>query len=77
MAIARGLVNSPSFILADVPTVNLDSKTSEGIMILFMKLHKEGNTIIMVTHEPDIAAYSKRIVRLMDGNIASDKQNRK
>ena len=77
VAIARALVNSPSIILADEPTGNLDSKTSEGIMKLFMKLHKEGNTIIMVTHEPDIAAYSKRIVRLMDGNIASDKQNRK
>ena len=77
VAIARALVNNPSIILADEPTGNLDSKTSEGIMKLFMKLHKEGNTIIMVTHEPDIAAYSKRIVRLMDGNIASDKQNRK
>jgi len=77
VAIARALVNNPSIILADEPTGNLDSKTSEGIMKLFMKLHKEGNTIIMVTHESTIAAYSKRIIRLMDGNIESDKQNRK
>ena len=75
VAIARALVNKPSIILADEPTGNLDSKTSEGIMDLFSKLHDAGNTIIMVTHENDIAAYSKRIVRLMDGNIESDKKN--
>ena len=75
VAIARALVNKPSIILADEPTGNLDSKTSEGIMDLFSKLHYAGNTIIMVTHENDIAAYSKRIVRLMDGNIESDKKN--
>ena len=77
VAIARALVNKPSIILADEPTGNLDSKTSEGIMDLFSKLHDDGNTIIMVTHENDIAAYSKRIVRLMDGNIESDKKNLK
>ena len=77
VAIARALVNKPSIILADEPTCNLDSKTSEGIMDLFSKLHDAGNTIIMVTHENDIAAYSKRIVRLMDGNIESDKKNLK
>ena len=77
VAIARALVNKPSIILADEPTGNLDSKTSEGIMDLFSKLHDAGNTIIMVTHENDIAAYSKRIVRLMDGNIESDKKNPK
>ena len=77
VAIARALVNNPSIILADEPTGNLDSKTSEGIMDLFSKLHDAGNTIIMVTHENDIAAYSKRIVRLMDGNFESDKKNLK
>tara|TARA_B100001559_G_scaffold248646_1_gene212013 strand:- start:116 stop:805 length:690 start_codon:yes stop_codon:yes gene_type:complete len=77
VAIARALVNNPSIILADEPTGNLDSKTSEGIMDLFSKLHDSGNTIIMVTHENDIAAYSKRIVRLMDGDVESDKKNTK
>ena len=77
VAIARALVNKPSIILADEPTGNLDSKTSAGIMKLFIKLHKAGNTIIMVTHETDIAAYSKRIIRLMDGNIESDFKNNK
>jgi len=77
VAIARALVNKPSIILADEPTGNLDSKTSEGIMDLFSELHDAGNTIIMVTHENSIAAYSKRIVRLMDGNIESDKKNLK
>ena len=75
VAIARALVNDPSIILADEPTGNLDSKTSYGIMDLFTKLHNRGNTIIMVTHEEDIAAYSKRIVRLKDGLISSDKKN--
>ena len=77
VAIARALVNNPSIILADEPTGNLDSKTLEGIMDLFSKLHDAGNTIIMVTHENDIAAYSKRIVRLMDGDVESDKKNTK
>ena len=74
VAIARALVNKPSIILADEPTGNLDSKTTEGIMDLFSKLHDAGNTINMVTHENDIAAYSNRIVRIMDGIIESDKK---
>jgi putative ABC transport system ATP-binding protein len=72
VAIARALVNHPSIILADEPTGNLDSKTSYEIMDLFEELHRKGNTIIIVTHEPDIAARSERIVRLKDGNIESD-----
>ncbi len=75
MAIARALVNSPSIILADEPTGNLDSKTSYGIMELFHELHSKGNTIIMVTHEDDIAHYAHRIVRLRDGLVESDKVN--
>jgi len=75
VAIARALVNNPSIILADEPTGNLDSKTSHGIMDLFSILHDRGNTIIMVTHEEDIAKFSKRIVRLKDGLISSDKKN--
>tara|TARA_B100000287_G_scaffold432620_1_gene492356 strand:- start:49 stop:732 length:684 start_codon:yes stop_codon:yes gene_type:complete len=74
VAIARALVNDPSIILADEPTGNLDSKTSHSIMDLFSLLHGKGNTIIMVTHEEDIAKYSKRIVRLKDGLISSDKK---
>ncbi len=74
VAIARALVNNPSIILADEPTGNLDSKTSYSIMDLFSHLHEKGNTIIMVTHEEDIAEYSKRIVRLKDGLISSDKK---
>ena len=75
VAIARALVNNPSIILADEPTGNLDSKTSYSIMDLFSDLHEKGNTIIMVTHEEDIAKYSKRTVRLSDGLISSDKKN--
>lgn len=72
VAIARALVNNPSIILADEPTGNLDSKTSYQIMDLFAELHRKGNTIIMVTHEEDIAEYSHRIIRLRDGLIESD-----
>lgn len=72
VAIARALVNDPSIILADEPTGNLDSKTSYDIMDLFAQLHDKGNTIIMVTHEDDIAQYSHRIVRLRDGLIEKD-----
>ncbi len=77
VAIARALVNRPSIILADEPTGNLDSKTSFEIMDLFEELHEKGNTIIIVTHEPDIAKRSKRIVRLRDGLIESDLLNQR
>jgi putative ABC transport system ATP-binding protein len=73
VAIARALVTRPSIILADEPTGNLDSQTSEEIMGLFARLHDEGQTIIMVTHEPDIAAHAERVVTLRDGKIASDR----
>ena len=76
VAIARALVNNPSIILADEPTGNLDSKTSFDIMALFKDLNEKGNTIIMVTHEEDIAAFAKRIVRLRDGVIESDEINK-
>lgn len=76
VAIARALVNDPSIILADEPTGNLDSKTSYDIMDLFQKLHDEGNTIIMVTHEEDISKYAHRIVRLRDGLVESDEMNK-
>lgn len=76
VAIARALVNSPSILLADEPTGNLDTKTSYEIMDLFEELHQNGNTIIMVTHEEDIAKYSHRIIRLRDGLIESDETNK-
>lgn len=72
VAIARALVNSPSIILADEPTGNLDSKTSEEIMVLFQQIHDKGNTIILVTHEESIALHAHRIIRLKDGLIESD-----
>ena len=75
VAVARALVNDPSIILADEPTGNLDSKTSEEIMNLFEEIHKKGNTIIVVTHEEDIARHAHRIVRIKDGMIESDQQN--
>ncbi len=73
VAIARALVNNPSLILADEPTGNLDSKTSGEIMDIFSKIQEQGNTVVLVTHEEDIAHYAKRIVRLRDGLIESDK----
>lgn len=76
VAIARALVNKPSIILADEPTGNLDSKTSIEIMGLLEKIHEEGNTIIVVTHEEDIARHAHRIIRLIDGMIASDELNK-
>ena len=75
VAVARALVNSPSIILADEPTGNLDSKTSDEIMVLLEEIHKAGNTIIVVTHEEDIAKYAHRIVRLKDGLVESDEPN--
>jgi putative ABC transport system ATP-binding protein len=72
VAIARALVNKPSIILADEPTGNLDSKTSDEIMILLEEIHAKGNTIIVVTHEEEIAAHAKRIIRMRDGLIESD-----
>jgi putative ABC transport system ATP-binding protein len=75
VAIARALVNKPSIILADEPTGNLDTKTSYDIMSLFQELHDQGNTIIMVTHEDDIAHYAHRIIRLRDGLIEWDRKN--
>lgn len=75
VAIARALVNNPSILLADEPTGNLDSKTSYDIMNLFQQLHDKGHTIIMVTHEDDIAHYAHRIIRLRDGLIEKDMKN--
>ena len=77
VAIARALVNEPSIILADEPTGNLDSKSGHEIMKIFDELHKSGNTIFLVTHEDDIAKYSNRIVRLLDGKIVSDEPVKK
>jgi putative ABC transport system ATP-binding protein len=75
VAVARALVNHPSIILADEPTGNLDSKTSQEIMALFEAIHEAGNTIILVTHEEDIAQHAQRIIRLRDGIIESDLLN--
>lgn len=76
VAIARALINNPSLILADEPTGNLDTKTSIEIMDLFNKIHEQGNTVVLVTHEEDIARYTRRVVRIRDGVVESDtKQN--
>ena len=75
VAIARALVTSPSILLADEPTGNLDSQTSVEIMALFDELHADGQTIIVVTHEPDVAAHGGRIVRLRDGKVVEDRPN--
>ena len=74
VAIARALVNDPSIVLADEPTGNLDSKTGEEIMSLFENLHRQGNTIILVTHEMDVAQHAHRIIFIRDGKIASDEK---
>jgi putative ABC transport system ATP-binding protein len=76
VAIARALVNNPSILLADEPTGNLDSQTGEEIMGLFARLHGQGNTIILVTHEPDIAAHAHRVIRLRDGKVERDERTR-
>ena len=73
VAIARALVNNPSIILADEPTGNLDSKTSHEIMNIFGKIHQDGNTVILVTHEEDISNFARRVIRLRDGVVESDK----
>ena len=75
VAIARALINNPSIILADEPTGNLDSKTSYEIMDILGKIHAEGNTVILVTHEEDISTFARRIIRLKDGQVDSDKIN--
>lgn len=75
VAIARALVNSPSILLADEPTGNLDSKISEEIMKLFSEIHRKGNTLVMVTHEADIANHAHRIIRLKDGEVEEDYVN--
>jgi putative ABC transport system ATP-binding protein len=76
VAIARAMVNDPAIILADEPTGNLDSKTSEDIMALFDEIHRRGNTMILVTHEEDIARHARRIIRLKDGLVETDQLNR-
>ena len=72
VAIARALVNNPSILLADEPTGNLDSKTGAEIMALFERLHKSGNTIVLVTHEPDVAAFAYRTIHIRDGQVEND-----
>ncbi len=75
VAIARSLVNDPSILLADEPTGNLDAKTGDEIMKLFVELNKNGRTIVMVTHNPEVAAFSQRIIRIRDGMIAGEETN--
>jgi putative ABC transport system ATP-binding protein len=76
VAIARGLVNDPALLLADEPTGNLDSTTTEEILGVFKRLHEQGQTIVIVTHEPDVAQHAERTVVIRDGKVSSDKMNR-
>ena len=75
VAIARALVNRPSILLADEPTGNLDSKTGAEILALFARLHAEGNTIVLITHEADVAAHARRTIQILDGQVGSDQSN--
>jgi putative ABC transport system ATP-binding protein len=77
VAVARALINDPVLILADEPTGNLDSKSGEEIMVLLTELHQKGSTIVMVTHEDEIAAHAQRVIRFLDGKIDTDKLNGK
>ena len=72
MAIARALVNAPAILLADEPTGNLDSRTGQEIMALFKRLHEGGNTIVLITHESEVAGYAHRVIHLRDGQVEQD-----
>ena len=77
VAIARALVNSPSILLADEPTGNLDSKTGDEIISLFGRLHNDGNTIVLITHEADVAGHADRVVQIRDGRVEQDRPSEK